>query len=244
MKKVLFSFLFVFSVISLSAQVDVDNAINLNGANGTRAVKSLELPVNGTDAANKDYVDSHGLTHFIGELYGGGIVVAVWKTSGVEHGLIASLTDLKTSTNSFEMKWTGNADLSSNVPGATSKTNGQANTTAIITQNSTLDRAAMVCEIYTNPETGTGVFSDWYLPAYDELRQCFNAHSIIKMVQPSAAFYEYEGGQDPFFFYWSSTQTTTANQVYTGGFGMWGYNGSVFKDTKNNDFYVRAVRRF
>jgi len=33
-------------------------------------------------------------THYIGELYGGGIVVSVWKVSGVEHGLIASLTDL------------------------------------------------------------------------------------------------------------------------------------------------------
>jgi hypothetical protein len=37
-----------------------------------------------------------GFTHYVGELFGGGIVVSVWKTNGVEHGLIASLTNLST----------------------------------------------------------------------------------------------------------------------------------------------------
>jgi hypothetical protein len=35
-----------------------------------------------------------GFLHYIGELYGGGIVVSVWKEAGYEHGLIASLTDV------------------------------------------------------------------------------------------------------------------------------------------------------
>jgi hypothetical protein len=35
-------------------------------------------------------------THYVGELYGGGIVISVWKVSGIEHGLIASLADLST----------------------------------------------------------------------------------------------------------------------------------------------------
>jgi len=54
-----------FSLISLllsagvvSAQVDIDKTINLTGADGDRKITNLELPVDGTDAANKDYVDT------------------------------------------------------------------------------------------------------------------------------------------------------------------------------------------
>jgi len=53
--------LFFFSLILSTAvwsQVEVDQAIDLTGADGTRAVRNLEAPVNGTDAANKDYVDN------------------------------------------------------------------------------------------------------------------------------------------------------------------------------------------
>ncbi|MEI6580474.1 MAG: hypothetical protein WCN92_13560, partial [Eubacteriales bacterium] len=39
-------------------------------------------------------VNNGGFTHYIGELYGGGIIVYLWKQAGVEKGLIASLTDL------------------------------------------------------------------------------------------------------------------------------------------------------
>ena len=43
-----------------------------------------------------------GFTHYVGELFGGGIVVSVWKDAqGAEHGLIASLTDL-----SAGIQWT------------------------------------------------------------------------------------------------------------------------------------------
>lgn len=42
----------------VSAQVEIDQAIELTGADGSRAVRNLEAPVDGTDAANKDYVDT------------------------------------------------------------------------------------------------------------------------------------------------------------------------------------------
>lgn len=44
---------------SLHAQVEIDQAINLTGADGTRKVTNLEPPIDGTDAANKDYVDAN-----------------------------------------------------------------------------------------------------------------------------------------------------------------------------------------
>ncbi len=37
--------------------------------------------------------------HYIGELFQDGIIVSVWQVNGVEHGLIASLTDLSTSAD-------------------------------------------------------------------------------------------------------------------------------------------------
>lgn len=46
------------AALTLSAQVEIDQAIQLTGVDGNRAVRNLESPINGTDAANKDYVDS------------------------------------------------------------------------------------------------------------------------------------------------------------------------------------------
>lgn len=45
-------------IMSLTAQVEVDQAIELTGTTGNRAIRNLEAPVNGTDAVNKDYVDN------------------------------------------------------------------------------------------------------------------------------------------------------------------------------------------
>jgi len=42
----------------LSAQVEVDQPVHLNGADGDRMITNLNAPVNDTDAANKAYVDA------------------------------------------------------------------------------------------------------------------------------------------------------------------------------------------
>jgi hypothetical protein len=42
----------------VSSQVQVDQPIDLTGGSGLRKVTNLELPVAGTDAANKNYVDN------------------------------------------------------------------------------------------------------------------------------------------------------------------------------------------
>lgn len=41
-----------------SAQLQVDQSIQLTGTSGNRKVLNLELPVSGSDAVNKDYVDA------------------------------------------------------------------------------------------------------------------------------------------------------------------------------------------
>jgi len=50
-------FLSIVSITSFS-QVEVDQKVVLTGSSGNRSIEQLVTPVNGTDAANKDYVDS------------------------------------------------------------------------------------------------------------------------------------------------------------------------------------------
>jgi len=52
--------LLLFTILTCGtyAQLEVDQPIELTGADGNRAVRNLEAPVNGTDAVHKDYVDA------------------------------------------------------------------------------------------------------------------------------------------------------------------------------------------
>ena len=169
------------------------------------------------------YAETVGSTsgHYVGELYGGGIVVAVWKEAGIEKGLIASLVDVSASAI-----W---SSITGTLIGATAQSprDGQANTTAIVLQGD-VSGAAYICDNYSS-----GGFSDWYLPAAWELNQCYNAAIIVNEVL---------GDTDGFQFarYWSSTEYDSnnaclhyfANETITGGY------------SKSATYRVRAVRRF
>lgn len=179
---------------------------------------------------------SSSFTHYIGELYGGGIVVAVWKdNTGVEKGLIASKEDLTTSGGLTTMAWSGTTSVlvpTNVVPtGATSVVDGQANTTAIIAQNSTPDKAATVCKAYTG-----GGFNDWYLPAIWELKQCFDASLIVNTVLGSANGINFPNN------YISSTEYGSTQMYYL----RTDSGGTTLNYAKTGDinFRVRAVRRF
>jgi hypothetical protein len=160
--------------------------------------------------------------HYVGELYAGGIVVAVWKESGVEHGLIASLSDVSTSA-----AW---SNISATLIGATAQSpfDGQANTNAILGQNGHTASAAKLCDDYNS-----GGFSDWYLPAIWELYKCHNAAYIVTVIL---------GAENGFKFslYWSSTEANESS-TWTQSFG--GTYGDD-KNVKSNTYRVRAVRRF
>jgi hypothetical protein len=99
-------------------------------------------------------------THYIGELFGGGIVFCVYKDIlNVEHGLIISLNSLG------GMSWTNVGGCSSPSAGANSLDDGLANTNAIVAQVGHTTSAAKTCKNYLG-----GGFNDWYLPAINE---CF-----------------------------------------------------------------------
>jgi hypothetical protein len=152
-------------------------------AMGTTQLLSVPYALH-ANTATSTTGNSGGFTHYVGELFGGGIVVSVWKTAGVEHGLIASLTDLGLSD------WSNVTDILV----GTSTTNGQANTIAIINQPGHTSSAAKLCDDFT-----AGGFSDWYLPSSFELNQFYNAATILSSVLGDA-----NGFQS--LYYWSSTE--------------------------------------
>ena len=196
----------------------IETSTDLTAAGGTTVTGSSQL-------LSVPYALYAG--HYVGERFGGGIVVSVWKIAGVEHGLIASLVEL---TPTY-VAW---SDVTNVLIGSTaqSQINGQTNTTAIVAQ-STATSAADLCDAYTNTETGTGVFSDWYLPAVWELNECFRASYIVSVILLADAF--------KFDYYWSSTESAATTAYYVG------FHTNIFaaNGPKNSATgYVRAVRRF
>jgi hypothetical protein len=159
-------------------------------------------------------------THYIGELYGGGIVVAVWKESGVEHGLIASLTDVSVSA-----EWSSITDTEIGAT-AQSPIDGQANTTAIIAQGD-VSGAAYLCDNYSS-----GGFTDWYLPAAWELNQCYNAAFVVNTILGATNGFQFAD-------YWCSNE-------YNGNSAWYQNFNEGDADSYNKDDYyrVRAVRKF
>jgi hypothetical protein len=202
--------------------------IGLTGATGPAGATGATGPQGpagndgATGPAGPAGVSGGGYTHYIGELYGGGIVVAVWKESGVEKGLIASLTDLSTN-----LHYSSIVDVEIGVT-AQSIMDGQANTAAILAQGD-LSGAAYLCDNYAS-----GGFTDWYLPAFGELRQCYNTAFVLNTILGAT------NGFQP-WFYWSSTEVTS-DRTLSLNFYDGGTPNSLYY--KSDGLAVRAVRRF
>jgi hypothetical protein len=165
--------------------------------------------------------------HYIGELCSGGIVF--WVDNTGQHGLIVSLVDLSTSS--------GWSNITSEIIGQTAQStwNGQANSTAIIAQSGHSSSAAKMCDEYTNADYGTGIYSDWYLPAIDQLVLIYHARYILnKNIEGVTG-----ASVLPMVFYWSSTEYT----YNTAFFYSHDTEGS-HTATKGASNWVRAVRDF
>jgi hypothetical protein len=195
-------------------------------AMGTTQLLSVPYALYANSAGNS--VNDNGFIHYIGELYGGGIVISVWKTNGVEHGLIASLTDL-----SAGIQWTTPAFQSTLIGlAAQNYRDGFANTNAIVNQaGAGTTYAAGLCKAYN-----AGGFTDWYLPSGWELNLCYSSALIVN---------EILGDTNGFKFtqhYWTSNEgfsgpATNAMRNFFGYFGVYAAN-------KANLNSVRAVRKF
>jgi hypothetical protein len=211
---------------------DLTNKPVIDGSE-TKVTAGTNVTLTGTGTTGNPYEinatgSAGGFAHYVGELWGGGVIVSVWKVSGVEHGIIATLKDLDSSTI-----W---SNIDTTIIGSTAQNpfDGQANTNAIISQVGHIKSAAKLCGDYINTNTGTGVYSDWYLPAIGELNLCYNASIIVNMVLGTNNGF----GTD---FYWSSTEyKRSGSLVWTSEFII-SSPGTWFK---NQTARVRAVRKF
>jgi hypothetical protein len=186
-------------------------------------------------------------------LQGGFFAGQIGVSSVATHFLIVAPLSSGQTTNQWKNTRTA-------TPGADSDINGPQNTADMVADgNSTVYPCAHFCN-----NAVIGGFSDWYMPAKNELEVCYfnlkptttsnNTASGINPnavparasnytsgnpAQTSAAAFQSDGAE-PFFAgrYWSSTEfsaTLVRNQVFSNG-----YQGNYLKDYSVR---VRAVRR-
>lgn len=166
-------------------------------------------------------------THYVGELYGGGVVF--WVDYTGQHGLIASMVDL-----SISQAWSNVVNF---LIGLTNDWDGAGNTTAITGQSGHTSSAAKLCEDYTNADYSTGTYSDWYLPSVAELNHLWNNFYEVQ----KALTNDGNAATKPLFrqAYWSSSEASATN--------AWFFtftNGNSYCYDKYYTGYVRAVRAF
>jgi len=200
-----------------------------NGGTGTATpslVAGTNVTITGTFPNQTIAASGGGGGTQIGDLIGGGIVVAVFVEGGVNKALVASLTNL-----SAGLQWTITAFQGIAV-GATARSfsDGLSNTNAIIAQTllpANTNNAAGIARLFAG-----GGFSDWYLPSLWELNMCFNSAAIVNKILGVNGF-----NTSSTAFYWSSTETTAFDAKIkffeTDTMGNFG---------KSSPIFVRAVR--
>lgn len=212
----------------------------IDWANGPYFIKSETDPTGGTNYtvtgasqllsvpyalyAKTSGQSNNNFTHYIGELFEGGIIYHLWKdTNGVEHGLIVSLDDLGTSI------W-GDDNV---LVGSQSPWNGSANSNSII--SATNQSAASICANYNG-----GGFTDWYLPSLNELNLLWaNLFNINMSIESNSGDIIQAA-----LLLWSSNEVN-ANLAWpfytlTGSI----FDTNLFPITKTQQYNVRAVRKF
>lgn len=178
---------------------------------------------NSVDNEWERFTDGEQGNHYVGELYGGGIVFYVYENGN--HGLIASFDDLGPSSGS---DWGNRTDFT----GAESWWDGETNTNVAAPSAAATD-AVKLCYNYSN-----GGYSDWHLPSIGELKALEDAAYVLFKVLDSdgdsntnAPNYNGE--------YWSSTQDNI-DDAYAFKFTN---THTEIKD-KDDNYLVRAVRAF
>ncbi len=205
----------------------IKNEIDINGGSnytitGTSQLLSVAYALH---AKTAETIISDSTTHYVGELYGGGIIYYVYDNG--QHGLIASLDDLDGGSG---VAWSAIANVEIGIT-AQSMTNGVSNTAAIVAQDATAGYAATLCNNYTG-----GGQTDWYLPSNREFYLLANKDILINQILDNDGDATTNGFSSR---YWSSTE-------YSANFA-WEYrfNNDHYDDKyKNSTSRVRAIRAF
>ncbi|MFZ4520787.1 MAG: hypothetical protein ACOYNC_03725 [Bacteroidales bacterium] len=194
----------------------------------TKINAGTNVTVTGTGTVTNPYTINSGggagSGHYIGELFGGGIVF--WVDHTGQHGLIVSMIDLSSS-----VRWSGVLTTT----GAVSTWNGDANSALIFN----VSYAEQLCYNYVNSANyNTGIFTDWYLPAIDQLALIFHSRDFLNEVIESAPDPKSIFGTSA--YYWSSTEKSS-QVAWCFYFDKGWADGGFSKDTY---WWVRAIREF
>lgn len=189
----------------------------------------------------------------LGDAVGGGFYGGKINDGGTEYYLIVAP---KASGENSSKQWkTSNTGTS----GTTSTIDGPSNTSAMISAGAAAHPAADFCD-----DLSIGGFTDWYMPAKDELEVLYynlkpsvesndiSSGTNTNAVPPRNSNYtsgnpaqtsvtDFQAGNtEPFVttLYWSSTEFSSAFAFFQ-NFG----SGRQSDNDVDNSFYVRAVRR-
>ena len=173
-------------------------------------------------------------THWIGELYGGGIICHLWKDAqGVEHGLIASLVDLGYDPNTppFGVKWQEDPvsplDYTLVEAYVSNPYDGEFNTQYIQNFTNLLPgNPAKLCLDFQNEG-----YSDWYLPAVLELELIWHNIHTLNSILINLSGANIIGCAQLFgnsnSLGWGS-QTSLSNKYWSSTYTLSNYEGVIF----------------
>jgi hypothetical protein len=180
---------------------------------------SVPTPVNNTDAANKAYVDALK-GHYIGEIFGGGIVFYV--APGGQHGLICE----------YDILWSIWSNVQTQI-GITAQSpwDGMSNSLAVYYQSGMTSSAAKVCFLH---QSWTGK-DDWYLPSVAQLNLLHNALYEINRANKNNINLTPISGM-----VWSSNEDVV--EGFAQAFDL--VTGKIYSYQKSQTLPLRPVREF
>ena len=179
--------------------------------------------------------------HYVGELYGGGIVVGVWVEGGDEKVLIASLQDGTSTSQVFPNP----ATTSPLVPWSADATTF-ADATSLYDGNFNYFKARSLYGFITyafsraavDIDTIAGGYSDWYLPSLYEMKMVYDATGVINRTLKEDNNFKFDAKNPGTAKYWTSTETS-ATQSWLLDYSV---NGTFVVATKTTEGRIRPVR--
>lgn len=180
---------------------------------------------------------SSGCGHYVGELWGGGIVFYVYNNGC--SGLIASLHDLG---NNGEGAIWGLNEV--NLGGINLETlrwyDGQQNTESLITAGVAFNTAASLCYLYESAG-----YNDWYLPSVEEFVKLADEQIAVNAVLSNdddsvSTGLEYSS----LYSYWTSTYSVNLSWTFNMYRSGQSFNQAMTSNARNDIKRVRAIRNF